>query len=205
MNSKALMATTALILALSAVSCGKDDSENSASIAYGESTRTTITEEKEEKTTEEVSDVETVEMPDVTNMHSDLAKDQLALIGLECEIRNSENIEIPPGYVISTEPEAKTEVNKGETIVLYVSTGAEEETIEEISDMETVEMPDVTNMHSDLAKDQLALIGLECEIRETANIEITPDYVISTEPEAKTEVNKGETIILYVSTGVDGN
>ena len=125
MNSKALMATTALILALSAVSCGKDDSENSASITYGESTRITITEEKEEETTEKVSDVETVEMPDVTNMHSNLARDQLALLGLECEIRETANIEITPDYVISTEPEAKTEVNKGETIILYVSTGVD--------------------------------------------------------------------------------
>lgn len=121
MNSKALMATTALILALSAVSCGKDDGENSAIIAYGEATRTTITEEKEE----EVSDMETVEMPDVTNMHSELARDQLAMLGLECEIRETANIEITPGYVISTEPEAKTEVNKGETIILYVSTGVD--------------------------------------------------------------------------------
>ncbi|MBD5159958.1 MAG: hypothetical protein HDT23_06945 [Ruminococcus sp.] len=52
MNNKALLATTALILALSAVSCGKEDSESSVSIAYGESTRTTVTEESEqEKTT----------------------------------------------------------------------------------------------------------------------------------------------------------
>ncbi|MCM1315730.1 MAG: PASTA domain-containing protein [Prevotella sp.] len=123
MNKKSLMATTALILALSSVSCGKDDDENSASIAYGESTRTTITEEAEEKTTEATSDMETVEMPDVTNMVAELAKDQLAMLGLECEIMETANIEIPPGYVISTEPEAKTEVNKGETIILYVSTG----------------------------------------------------------------------------------
>ena len=125
MNKKALLATIALILALSAVSCGKDDNENSVRVAYGESTRTTATEEAEENTTEEVSDMETVEIPDVTNMHSDLAKDQLAQLGLECEIIETANIEIPPGYVISTEPEAKTEVNKGETIILYVSTGVD--------------------------------------------------------------------------------
>ena len=124
MNNKAIMVTTALILALSAVSCGNDDVENSANITYQETTSTTTTEEKEEETTaEEISDVETVEMPDVTNMHSGLAKDQLAVLGLECEIRETENIEITPDYVISTEPEAGTEVQKGETVVLYVSTG----------------------------------------------------------------------------------
>lgn len=52
MNSKALLATTALILALSAVSCGKDDSESSVSIAYGEATNTTATVETTEKSAE---------------------------------------------------------------------------------------------------------------------------------------------------------
>ncbi|MCM1315729.1 MAG: hypothetical protein NC205_01905 [Prevotella sp.] len=59
MNKKALMAATAAILALSAVSCGKDDGESSVSIAYGESTKTTVTEEAEEKTTKTVSDTKT--------------------------------------------------------------------------------------------------------------------------------------------------
>ena len=53
MNNKALLVTTALVLALSAVSCGKEDSESSVSIAYGESTRTVTTEKvtEEEATT----------------------------------------------------------------------------------------------------------------------------------------------------------
>ncbi|MDE6426456.1 MAG: hypothetical protein K2K89_10040 [Ruminococcus sp.] len=59
MNKKALLAATAAILALSAVSCGKDDGESSVSIAYGESTKTTVTEEAEEKTTKTVSDTKT--------------------------------------------------------------------------------------------------------------------------------------------------
>lgn len=51
MSSKALLATTALILALSAVSCGKTDEESSVSVAYGEASRTTVTEEAEEEKT----------------------------------------------------------------------------------------------------------------------------------------------------------
>ena len=50
MNNKAIMVTTALILALSAVSCGKEDSESSVSIAYGEATRTVTTEAETETT-----------------------------------------------------------------------------------------------------------------------------------------------------------
>ena len=186
MKSKALMATTALILALSAVSCGKDDGENSASIAYEESTRTTVTEEAEEKTTEAVSDIETVEMPDVTNMHSDLAKDQLAMLGLECEIRNSENTEIPPGYVISTEPEAKTEVNKGETIILYVSEGVE------IS---------VDNYVGQIADDAVALAeyaGLK-PVTEFKDSDEEEGKVIEQSIERGTMVDVGTEIIFYIS------
>ena len=153
MNNKTILVTTALVLALSAVSCGNDDVENSANITYQETTSTTTTEEKEEETT----------------------------------VENSASIT----YEETTDTTIVEEEKEEET------------TAEEISDVETVEMPDVTNMHSGLAKDQLAVLGLECEIRETENIEITPDYVISTEPEAGTEVQKGETVVLYVSTGID--
>ncbi|MDE6538917.1 MAG: hypothetical protein K2K66_01895 [Ruminococcus sp.] len=55
MNSKALLAATAAILALSAVSCGKDDSESSVSIAYGEATNTTATVETTEKSAEKTT------------------------------------------------------------------------------------------------------------------------------------------------------
>lgn len=64
MNSRALLAATAAILALSAVSCGKEDNESSVSVAYSEAA-TTVTEsseedDKEEKTTEKtVSATET--------------------------------------------------------------------------------------------------------------------------------------------------
>lgn len=55
MNSKALLAATAAILALSAVSCGKDEGESSVSIAYSEAsssvTESADEDEKEEKTT----------------------------------------------------------------------------------------------------------------------------------------------------------
>ncbi|MDE6035030.1 MAG: hypothetical protein K2G36_03880 [Ruminococcus sp.] len=53
MNNKAILITTALILALSAVSCGKEDSESSVSIAYGEATKTVVTEEIEDTTEKE--------------------------------------------------------------------------------------------------------------------------------------------------------
>lgn len=63
MNSKALLAATALILSLSAVSCGKEDGESSVSISYGETTKTTAaadtTEEEAETTATETTAVTT--------------------------------------------------------------------------------------------------------------------------------------------------
>ncbi|MDE6538918.1 MAG: PASTA domain-containing protein [Ruminococcus sp.] len=189
MNSKALMATTALILALSAVSCGKDDGENSAIIAYGEATNTTTVAE----TTKKSDETNDLKMPDFYGMDYNAAVSHYEN-NIQFEVEGADYNELEAGLIFEQSVDPGTEFKPGDVLKVKISKG-----------IETVEMPDVTNMHSDLARDQLAMLGLECEIRETANIEITPDYVISTEPEAKTEVNKGETIILYVSTGVDGN
>lgn len=188
MNPKALLVATALTLALSAVSCGKDDGESSASIAYGVATRTTIPEEKkeEEETTEKVSDAETVEMPDVTNMRSDLASDILSMLGLVCEIRNSPDMEVPEGNVISTEPEADTKVNKGETIILYVSMGVE------------ISVDDYVGQVADDAVALAEYAGLK-PVTEFKDSDGEKGKVIEQSIEKDTIVDAGTEIIFYIS------
>lgn len=68
MNSKALLVATAVTLALSAVSCGKDDGESSVSISYGDTAKTTAvaetTEESDETTTAKATDTTTTTVSD---------------------------------------------------------------------------------------------------------------------------------------------
>lgn len=129
MKSKALLAATALILSLSAVSCN-DKKKNPPETAYGESVRTTAAADTKEETTAsgtetETVSAETIEMPDITGMKADLAEDLLRMLGLEYETVNSPDAEIQQGFVIKTEPEADTEIKTGEMVTVYVSTGAD--------------------------------------------------------------------------------
>lgn len=127
MNYKALMAAAA-VLAFSAVSCGNGNKKSPPETDYGEVTRTiaaadTTPEETTANTTETLSSgkEETVIMPDLTGISSELAQDMLRMLELECEIKNQSDSEVNQGCVISSDPEPDTEVNTGETIILYVS------------------------------------------------------------------------------------
>lgn len=123
------MATTALILALSAVSCGKDDGENSPSI------------------------------------------------------------EIQPDYIISTEPEADTKVNKGETIILYVSTGV---------DAGQVSVDNYVGMTTDDAVALAEYAGLKT-VTEFKDSPEEEGKVIEQSIETGTMVDVGTEIIFYIS------
>lgn len=74
-------------------------------------------------------DAEGIELPEFTSMKVGLAKDQLKIRGLNCEVEKQSSIEVPPNYVIRTEPEAGTELKQGDTVILYVSMGSEGENV----------------------------------------------------------------------------
>ena len=71
------------------------------------------------------------------------------------------------------------------------------------ADTETIEVPHVKNMNIELAKAQLAELGLEVDVRKQSNDNVLPNYVISSEPIDGTKVHKGSQVILYVSMGAD--
>lgn len=101
--------------------------------------------------------------------------------------------ELDSGCIIDQDVEPGTEFKKGDVVKVKISKG-----------METVSVPDnLTGMNADLAKMSLKEIGLECEIKNSSSSEVDKGNVIKTEPEAGTEVDKGTTIILYVSMGLD--
>lgn len=180
MNSKALLATTALILALSTVSCGKENGESSASISE------TIQATSLAETTEE-----TIIMPDLYGMDYNEA---ISLYGnqIQFKMESSEYNEIDAGLIFEQDIEPGKNFKHGDTLKVKVSKG-----------MDMVKVPNLTGFARELAQDQLKQRGLEYEIENSASAEVQQGYVIKTEPEADTEVKKGETIVLYVSMGVD--
>lgn len=136
-------------------------------------------------------DAEGIELPDFTAMNVGLAKEQLKIRGLNCEVKKQSSIEVPPNYVIRTEPEAGEKLKQGDTVILYVSMG---------SDGTAVEMPDFTGMTVDDAATRSGYLGLKV-ITEYVPSSEHIDTVVRQSPEAGTEVASGENITLYISMG----
>ncbi|MDE5862036.1 MAG: Stk1 family PASTA domain-containing Ser/Thr kinase [Ruminococcus sp.] len=130
-------------------------------------------------------------MPDFYGMDYNAAVSQYGN-NIQFEMDGSDYNELDEGLIFEQSVDPGTEFKRGDTLKVKISKG-----------METIEVPNVANMNSELARDQLKQRGLECEIKNSASTEIQKGYVINTEPEAGTEVHKGATIVLYVSMGID--
>ncbi|AXE87223.1 Stk1 family PASTA domain-containing Ser/Thr kinase [Streptomyces sp. Go-475] len=91
------------------------------------------------------------------------------------------------GNICSQDPKAGTDVQKGDTIALVVSTGAPKVTV-----------PDVTGLTYDKAAAQLEDKGFNVE-QKTEESDRTPGVVIKQNPDGDTEQEKGSTITLTVA------
>lgn len=76
-----------------------------------------------------VGNKEAFSVPELMGKNIELAKQELRERGLNSKVVKMENTEIQPNYVIKTEPEAGTELRKGDTVTLYVSMGSEGENV----------------------------------------------------------------------------
>ncbi|MFE2992154.1 Stk1 family PASTA domain-containing Ser/Thr kinase [Streptomyces sp. NPDC059262] len=93
----------------------------------------------------------------------------------------------PKGQICSQSPAAGTDVKKGDTITVTVSTGAPK-----------IAVPDVRGLDFTEAESQLNDKGFEV-VKETKESSQTPDVVISQDPSGGTEKQKGSTITLTVA------
>ncbi|MBR1591449.1 MAG: Stk1 family PASTA domain-containing Ser/Thr kinase [Ruminococcus sp.] len=130
-------------------------------------------------------------MPDFVGMDFNDAVSQYGN-SIQFQEDGAEYNEYDAGIIISQDIPAGTEFKKGDILKVKISKG-----------METVEVPKLANMNQELAKDQLRQRGLECEVKNASSSEIEKGYVIRTEPSEGTEVHKGQTILLYVSMGLE--
>ncbi|MFI6352570.1 Stk1 family PASTA domain-containing Ser/Thr kinase [Streptomyces sp. NPDC050743] len=93
----------------------------------------------------------------------------------------------PKGNVCTQDPQAKTEVDKGSTVNLTVSTGAPKVTV-----------PDVRGIQFDQAQSQLTDKGFKVE-KKTQVSSQTPNVVIDQDPQGGTSKQKGTVITLTVA------
>jgi eukaryotic-like serine/threonine-protein kinase len=133
----------------------------------------------------------TVRVPTVRNLPQSVAIDELEDSGLRANVDRRPSDSVPEGRAVRTVPAAGEEVERGERVQLFVSSGPEQ-----------VEVPDVVGLSRDSAEDRLSDAGLEVIVEEQES-EQPEDDVISQNPVGGTEVERGATVTITVSTGVE--
>jgi serine/threonine-protein kinase len=128
-------------------------------------------------------------VPPVANLRQAQAIDELEDAGLEVTIDREFSGKVKKDFAIRTVPPEGTEVTKGTRVRLLVSRGPEQVTV-----------PDVTGLSRESAEARLRDEGLEVAVEEEESDEPEGD-VISQSPAGGTEVPRGETVTITVSTG----
>ena len=94
----------------------------------------------------------------------------------------------PEGDVISQNPAGGTEVSKGETVTITVSTGKPQ-----------VDIPDVIGLSERTASSRLKSAGLEPVTQERTVTDPTQDgVVVEQRPGSGTQVDKGREVVIVI-------
>jgi len=133
----------------------------------------------------------TVRVPTVRGLPQAVAIEALDKRDLTATVDRRPSESIEKGIAMRTVPAAGEEVERGERVQLFVSSGPEQ-----------VEVPDVTGLSRDSAEDLIAEAGLKSAVEER-EAEEPEDDVISQNPAAGTEVDRGTTVTITVSTGIE--
>ncbi|MGN0962473.1 MAG: PASTA domain-containing protein, partial [Clostridia bacterium] len=133
---------------------------------------------------------EEVVVPQVVGMKQDQAVTELEALNLKYKIVEGESDEYDPGYVIDQSIEAGTKVKEGKIIEITVCVGTD-----------AVEVPDVTDKTEDAATVILENAGFKVEVKEENSKDVEKGKVIRQSPSAGQKLDKGQTVIIVVSTG----
>jgi serine/threonine-protein kinase len=130
---------------------------------------------------------EEVAVPDVIGLSRDSAEARLRDDGFAVAVEEQESDE-PEGDVIAQSPEGGSEVRRGETVTITVSTGRAQ-----------VGVPDVVGMSEDEARGRLSGAGLGATTQERTVTDPSQDgVVIEQRPGAGTEVDEGSDVVIVV-------
>ena len=143
--------------------------------------------------TPEASDsAQKVTVENVAGMKTEEAKTALSQKGLSnVKVSEQQSDTVSAGKVISTDPEAGTEVEKDAEITLIVSSGTS-----------TVQVPSVASMTVSKAKSTLAAEGFNAvEGSKVYSDTVKAGLVAYSNPKGGAQASKGATITLYISKG----
>ena len=143
--------------------------------------------------TPEASDsAQKVTVENIAGMTTEEAKTALSQKGLSnVKVSEQQSDTVSAGKVISTDPEAGTEVEKDAEITLIVSSGTS-----------TVQVPSVASMTVSKAKSTLAAEGFNAvEGSKVYSDTVKAGLVAYSNPKGGAQASKGATITLYISKG----
>lgn len=133
-----------------------------------------------------------VSVPDVTGLPRQDATARLEALELRVDVNEEPSPDIPRGTVIRTNPTAGSQLQKGTSVTLTVSSGRE-----------ITDVPDVTDMTPQEAADALAEVDLllEQQVNEDTSETVTAGRIMSQNPPAGAQISKGSRVSITVSTG----
>lgn len=136
--------------------------------------------------------VQTVAVPNLLGLTPSEAERQLQELGLVGESKSGKSDSYEAGLIFEQNPDALTQVPKGSTVSYTISAGEESKPVKVIS---------VRGLSKDDATDTLEDLGLEVKVKEGKSASVGVGEVYDQSIAQGTEVTKGTTITIYVSTG----
>ena len=133
-----------------------------------------------------------VEVPNVVGTDEEDALSAFERLGLQAETTREASDTATLGRVTAQNPTPGTPAPKGSTVKLTVSSGKPK-----------VAVPDVVNKDAVAASDDIVNAGLRVKTSQEASPTVTKGNVIRTDPAPSTEIDKGATVTIFVSTGAD--
>ncbi|WP_373407846.1 Stk1 family PASTA domain-containing Ser/Thr kinase [Microbacterium esteraromaticum] len=132
-----------------------------------------------------------VTVPNLVDMTSGDAEKALKEVGLVPDLRDEASTDFLEDHVIRSTPTSGAKLNKGTSIIVYVSTGSD-----------TVAMPVIVGISQDAAKKALTDVGLQLgTIREENDPDAAAGIVLQASQEAEAELAPGQVVNLVVANG----
>ena len=131
----------------------------------------------------------TVLVPPVANLREAQAIGELEDAGLKVTVDREFSDEVRSGGAIRTVPREGAEVRSGQRVRLIVSSGPEQ-----------VSVPEVVGLSQASAESELSAAGLRASVQEEESDE-TEGNVIAQTPSGGSDVDRGATVTITVSTG----
>jgi eukaryotic-like serine/threonine-protein kinase len=131
----------------------------------------------------------TVLVPPVANLRQGQAIEELEDAGLKVTVDSEPSDRVKKDFAVRTVPPEGKEVTKGTRVRLLVSSGPEQ-----------VAVPDVTGLSRESAESRLREEGFTVSVTEQES-DVPEGDVISQSPSGGTELTRGDTVTITVSTG----